>query len=215
MALPAGGCCALFLSIFFFFFTFPNFKKVDSAFSSDVSSSCADSECRNVGRAAEGAVAAPAARSGRRLLSPARQQSPGSCTNSLVSLPEVVEAAAAAAAAAATAAAAAVASSSASLAQHRSSSKPAVAATRREQKKAASSLPPRQITMFARNKSSRSCSRTRAVDASITQLVDHPVCTIHHHSILLSRSFPHFLSWSSSSISCLPFPSSFLIYSLW
>lgn len=125
-------------------------SKVDSASSSDVGSSCADSECRNVGRAG-GAAAPAAARSGRHLLSPARQHLPGSPSNSaLVSLPEVVEAAAAAAAASA---------------YWRPTTPEYVVAA---------SLSPFP-TMFGKNKSTRSCSRSRP-DASITPHADHPVC---------------------------------------
>lgn len=125
---------------------------MDSAFSSDVSSSCADSECRNVGRAGGATASAPTARSGHRLLSPGirHQNSPGSFSNVLVSLPEIVEV---------------VAANAATLSKQ---------STTPEQ---IAALLPSIQTMFARNnKVPRSCSRTRTVDASShTPFVDPAV----------------------------------------
>lgn len=134
-----------------------NASKVDSASSSDVSSSCADSECRNVGRAGGATASAPAAaRSGHRLLSPGiRHPNPPGfpSSNVLVSLPEIVEVVAANAAAA------------------HSVKQP----TTPESQQIAATLLPTIQTMFARNKVSRSGSRTRTADASHAPFVDPAV----------------------------------------
>lgn len=122
---------------------------MDSTSSSDVGSSCADSECRDVGRAGGASAAAPTARSGHRLLSPGsrHQHSPGSLSNALVSLPEVVEV---------------VVTNSAT--QSQPSTPEQIAA-----------LLPSIQTMLSRNKVSRNCSRTRITDASVTPFVDPAV----------------------------------------
>lgn len=119
---------------------------MDSTSSSDVGSSCADSECRDVVRAGGASAAAPTARSGHRLLSPGsrHQHSPGSLSNALVSLPEVVEV---------------VVTNSAT--QSQPSTPEQIAA-----------LLPSIQTMLSRNKVSRNCSRTRITDASVAPFVD-------------------------------------------